>query len=112
VKNFERYKDTKEALRIGKYAYSNVEIVSYDGGYPNLCSGKLVLKVADKIWEFPSHCLSSGGSVSFDKDWNEDVQEGPWDVKEWPDGFPEEAKPYVLEKINDEIPWGCCGGCV
>lgn len=109
---FERNKDPKETLRIGKYAYSEVEIVSYDGDYPNLCSGKLVIKVAGKEWTFAEHSLSSGGSVYFTDDWEEVVEDGPWDIHEWPDDFPEEAKKYVLDKVNEEIPWGCCGGCV
>lgn len=110
--DFERGKEPKESLRIGKYSYSSVELVSYDGEYPNLCRGNLVIKVAGKIWEFPNYCLSSGGSVTFDKDWSEDVTSGEWTINDWPEGFPEQAKEYVIDLVNKEIPWGCCGGCV
>ncbi len=89
-----------------------VKLVSYDGSYPNLCSGKLVLSVDEKEWVFPSYCLSSGGSVWFDKDWSEHVEDGPWSVGEWPEGFPEDAKEEALSVINEGISWGCCGGCV
>jgi len=89
-----------------------VKLISYDGSYPNLCSGHLVLAVDDKEWSFPSHALSSGGSVWFDKDWSEHVEDGPWTIYEWPDGFPEEAKEESLRVVNEEIGWGCCGGCV
>lgn len=30
-----------------------VEFVSYDGAYPNLCSGQLVLKINGQAREFP-----------------------------------------------------------
>jgi len=110
--NFERGKYPKETMRIGKYSYSNIELVSYDGCYPNLCSGKLVLKLCGEEWTFPYHCLSSGGSVSFTDDWEEIVTDGEWDIREWPEGFPGGAKSYAIDLVNKEIPWGCCGGCV
>ena len=84
--------------------------IQYNGEYPNLCSGKLVVTVDGKRWNF-SNCLSSGGSVSFDEDWSEVVEQGEWSV-EWPEAFPDELKTEVLSAINDEIPHGCCGGCV
>jgi len=52
--------------------------VSYDGGYPNLCSGTLILAVGSEKFVFSSHSLSSGGSVSFTKDWDEVVTSGEW----------------------------------
>ena len=86
--------------------------VSYDGGYPNLCSGALVLAIDGKDVAFPSYCLVSSGSVSFDGDWNEIVTEGDWGIKEWPKDFPEELKAEANKIVNDKIPHGCCGGCV
>jgi hypothetical protein len=56
--------------------------------------------------------LSSGGSVTFNEEWEEQVTQGEWGVSDWPVGFPEEMKPAVEGAINDEIPQGCCGGCV
>lgn len=38
-----------------------VKFVSYDGEYPNLCSGTLVLNVDGKDVTFPKYCLSSCG---------------------------------------------------
>lgn len=87
-----------------------VEFISYDGAYPNLCSGTLVLKVNGEKREL-SNCLISGGSVSFDDDWNECVTDGAWDICD----LPKDLKPYkneIVECINENIPWGCCGGCV
>jgi hypothetical protein len=86
--------------------------IKYDGDYPNLCSGTLVVFIDDKEWIFPSHSLSSGGCVSFDENWSEEVDQGPWTISEWPEGFPEDLKWEVLTSINEEINWGCCGGCV
>jgi len=108
---FERNKDPKETLRVGKYAYSEVEIVAYSGAPYSFCSGDLVIKVGGVEWTL-ERPLSSGGNVWFDEDWSEHVEEGPWEINDWPDDFPEEAKKYVIDKVNEEIPWGCCGGCV
>jgi hypothetical protein len=86
--------------------------ISYDGAYPNLCRGHLVVTIDGVKWDFGSYNLSSGGSVSFDDDWQENVGSGPWSISEWPDGFPVEMKDAVTEAVNEKIPHGCCGGCV
>ena len=86
--------------------------IKYDGEYPNLCGGTLVVTVDDKVWTFPDYCLSSGGGVSFTVDWEEIVTQGRWSIDDWPIGFPEDKKDNVLKAINNEISWGCCGGCV
>lgn len=91
---------------------SRLKFISYDGDYPNLCSGVLTLELDGNPIEFPSHCLSSGGSVWFDGDWQEHVESGPWSIGEWPEWFPEELKREAVELVNDNIPEGCCGGCV
>jgi hypothetical protein len=90
----------------------NLSFVSYDGEYPNLCSGTLILNLDGKNIKFRSHCLSSGGSVSFDEDWQEIVTEGPWHIHDWPENFPNELKDLAEQLVNDNIPWGCCGGCI
>ncbi len=89
-----------------------VKFISYDGSYPNLCAGTLVLEVDGKTFTFPNHALCSGGYVSFDKDWNEDVGEGEWNIHKWPDDFPAEAKGEALDVVNSNVRHGCCGGCV
>lgn len=88
--------------------------IEYDGSYPCLCSGHLKVYVDDKLYDFGEFCLSSGGSVWFDDDWNEHVEEGEWalDEDKIPEDFPKELLPELLDKINSEIPHGCCGGCV
>lgn len=86
--------------------------IEYDGAYPNLCSGKLVVFVDGKRWEFPKYCLTSHGGVWFDDDWGEHIDLGEWSVDKWPDKFPDNLKTIVEREINECIPHGCCGGCL
>lgn len=57
--------------------------------------------------------LISGGSVSFDADWEANVEEGDWSIDrnrlapELQDDWRE-----LESLVNDEIPHGCCGGCI
>ncbi len=88
----------------------SVEFVSYDGHYPNLCSGTLVLKINGKLRTMPSYCLHSGGSVWFDQDWGEHVERGQWSID-----LPKDIahlREEITKCINQHIPQGCCGGCV
>lgn len=87
-----------------------VEFVSYDGAYPNLCTGQLVLKINGQVREFSRHCLQSGGTVWFDNDWNAHIENGRRSIDP-----PEDLEPLrkeIEECINENIPHGCCGGCV
>lgn len=87
-----------------------VEFVSYDGRYPNLCSGTLILKIDGKVVTFPAYCMQSGGGVSFDNDWCEHVSSGLWTVE-----VPEKYKQHEDEinvVVNRNVEHGCCGGCV
>ena len=86
--------------------------IEYDGAYPNLCSGKLIATIDGKRWEFPDYCMSPGGSVWFDDDWCEHVEQGPWSISDWPQGFPEELKGELVDAVNENVTWGNCGGCV
>ena len=86
--------------------------ISYDGAYPNLCAGQLILAINNKKIIFPSFCLSSGGGVTFDDNWNEDVSCGEWEIGEFPNGFPDELKNEATKLVNENVEHGCCGGCV
>lgn len=101
----------------------HVEFVSYDGRYPNLCTGKLVLKIDDKdyCFYFDTSCKGvdfpafwhSGGSVTADADWNFTVSKGHWEINVGQ--IPEQFRKYAAEideAFNDNVPYGCCGGCV
>lgn len=81
--------------------------IIYDGEYPNLCSGTLVVVIEGRRWEFPNHSLRSAGG--FEDDYS--TYQEPWEISEWPQGFPEKFKKVTLRRINEEIDWGCCGGC-
>lgn len=86
-----------------------VEFVDYNGCYPNACSGTLTLLVnGEKV--VLHHALCSGGSVWFDDDWCEHIEDGPWSVD-----VPKELEKYsaeITEVVNENVSWGCCGGCV
>lgn len=86
-----------------------VKFISYDGEYPNLCSGTLVLEVDGMKWEL-SHVLCSGGNAWFDEARNPILAHGPWSVD-----LPECLEPYrkeIEQLVNDNVPHGCCGGCL
>ena len=86
-----------------------IEFVSYDGAFPNLCSGELVLRIDEKERRL-CRALESGGVCGFTGHWDEYVTEGPWSVN-----LPEDLLGYKeeIEKVvNENIRWGCCGGCL
>lgn len=90
----------------------SINFISYSGTYPNLCSGELVLEIAGKIKTF-SECLSSGGSASFTEDWDEVVVQGEWSlIEDSFKTFTQEEKEYITTLVNNNIGYGCCGGCV
>lgn len=87
----------------------NVEFVSYNGKYPNLCRGELVLRIDGKKVNLGT-CLTSGGNVWFDEEWCDHAEEGKWSVD-----VPKEYEKYseeITEVVNENVPWGCCGGCL
>lgn len=89
-----------------------IEFVSYDGEYPNLCSGTLILRIDGKEVTFPQYSLISGGGCAFDDEGNDYIVEGWWGIEDWAlDGYRERAE-EILAVINDHIPHGCCGGCL
>ena len=89
-----------------------VKFVSYNGDYPNLCRGTLVMEVDGVAMVWPSYCLESGGSVDFDNDWQENVMKGPWKITRWPEAFPSELRDEATALVNKHVLHGCCGGCV
>lgn len=87
-----------------------IEFVSYDGKYPNLCSGTLILKINGKERIFPEYCLHSNGCAYIDVGGNDHVSKRPWSVD-----IPEDLKEYTVEIeecVNENVGWGCCGGCL
>jgi len=112
-----------------------IEFVSYSGSYPNLCRGKLVIKIdgknvsfgktkkfwgwekEDELAEHPSFWVS-GGCCGFDGDYSESyVCPGDWEMEDCihEKDYPNEIwnlLPKILELMNDHVPCGCCGGCL
>ena len=119
---------------------SRVKFISYTGEYPNLCSGVLTLEIdgveykfgheyqhshydeKKKTWvqtdEDPDHpnfdsFWTSMGNITHDDDWNFDVTQGEWeiDVESLPEQFWDVAG-EIDRVMNENMPFGCCGGCV
>ena len=88
---------------------ANIEFVSYNGRYPNLCSGQLVLKIDGETVD--SIRLCSGGSVWFGSNWSERVEQGDWAADNIPTKY-ENLYDEIVSVINDNVYKGCCGGCV
>lgn len=88
--------------------------IEYDGRYPNLCRGHLVVWIDGVAWDFGKYILHSGGDIMRDDEWNMWATEGLWDIddEDFPEGFPMEYKYDVINEINSEIAHGCCGGCI
>lgn len=91
------------------------EFIDYSGCFPNLCAGKLTFKADGK--QYADYVdMISGGDVWFDDHWSEHVEEGPWTdvsgplLKKNPELL--EHKTELLKMINENVPHGCCGGCV
>lgn len=101
-----------------------IKFVSYDGAYPNLCSGTITLDVDGTTVEL-RHMLCSTGSVSWEG--VGEVTTGPWHLYR-PDEenaefydyhvipkdirFTKNELDYIEDLANENIPYGCCGGCM
>ena len=87
----------------------DIEFVSYNGKYPNLCSGVLTLRVDGQICQF-DWCLISGGYCDVCEDL---CKHGEWDIKDDAfSEFTESEKEFIRELVNKNVEKGCCGGCL
>lgn len=96
---------------------TGVEFVSYTGEYPNLCTGDLTLRVNGKEYFFDQYkdrFWASGGSYGSTNDYKDSYcDNGEWVIDA--NKLPDELKQYAFEidvVINENIPYGCCGGCL
>ena len=127
-----------------------IEFVSYEGKFPNLCEGLLVVRIDGRLYAFSSYYdsmyrsfwnrfnrtealeddsitkvfgfyLKSGGRI----DWGEDgenpkIVKGKWIIDDKSMKLENgvrfilsgEQKSELEKVINQNIEFGCCGGCV
>lgn len=98
----------------------HVGFVSYDGKYPCLCTGTLVLEINGVNYsfgvegQFPRFWLSGGTcKLSAFRDWKGKVTRGEWIIRE--DKIPKQLRQYaseIDEVFNNNVTHGCCGGCI
>ena len=87
-----------------------VEFVSYSGKYPCLCHGDLVVKIDGEEVNL-GKCLCSGGECGFTDEWEDYVTKGAWEIGKLPEAY-EKYRSEIEKVVNDNVPHGCCGGCV
>jgi len=80
----------------------------YDGKFPNLCKGTVVVQHRDTVYRLP-RVLQSGGGIEGDN-----VYSGLWKLDL--DAlvalkFPKYLWGALLSKVNEHTCRGCCGGC-
>ena len=93
-----------------------VEFIKYDGKYPCLCSGVLSIKIDGKTYHL-NGVLCSGGEITHDGHWNDCcISIGPWkvDLHDYRLTFPEleKYKEEIEKVVNENVEYGCCGGCI
>lgn len=105
-------------------ANGDVKFISYTGAYPNLCRGILLIEINGAEYKFstwpskedntlPSF-WSSGGSCGFEhgytktfcteEEWVIDVSLLPLELQKY--------AAAIDEAFNENVPYGCCGGCL
>lgn len=94
---------------------AHVKFISYTGKYPCLCCGILTLEIDGKRVQFGygasnNPFWTSGGGLNPNY---EGIYQGEWQINV--DRIPEEYRKYVREideVFNENVEWGCCGGCI
>lgn len=105
-----------------------VEFVSYTGEYPNLCRGVLTLRIDGEEVRFGhdynifeswktdgnyEEFWTTGGACGFCTNGEDYIDHDEWQLIE--SNLPEKYEPYSEELINvfnENVWWGCCGGCL
>ncbi len=116
---------------------SNIKFIDYTGKYPNLCSGILTLSIDGKIVKFGHNYSyydydtktytnedpnnpnfdkfwSTGGSCGFKDNYiNSYINNNEWiiDINDIPKKYQKYAT-IIDELFNNNVPHGCCGGCL
>lgn len=100
-----------------------IKFISYDGEYPNLCSGTLTLDIDGEVVTFGykydkvnyPQFWHSGGSCGFlGCDYDETYcNNEEWELDEA--ALPAKYKNIgkeLIQVFNNNVRWGCCGGCL
>ena len=91
-----------------------MKFISYDGEYPNLCSGTMIVEKKNGT-KLKIKGLRSCGCAGFNNaDLEEYIEKGAWSIdkdQEWGTLSKKELK-KITELANDNIECGCCGGCI
>ena len=97
-----------------------VKFINFERGhYKYLCLGSLTLEIDGKIVRFGDDIDDhydrfwiSGGDAYTDDKGNVFVNRGPWYTKD--EYLPKQYIKYkeeILQVINENMKWGCCGAC-
>lgn len=105
-------------MLIGRNNNSHVKFISYNGEEPCLCNGTLILEIDGTKHSFGNKAKypkfwSSGGTCSFTSNWQPKVTNGEWIIHV--DKIPEQFRKYageIDEVFNNNVVYGCCGGCL
>lgn len=106
---------------------AHVRFINYTGKYPSLCMGVLILEIDGKRYHFGydydgkykdvkmlPQFWSSGGSCGFRNNYSDTyVEHDDWRIDT--DELPAELLDYaeeIDEVFNENVPYGCCGGCL
>lgn len=106
-------------MLINNSVVEHVRFISYDGEYPNLCRGTLIIEVDGREYKFSPYKKSadddslrsfwcSGGGLDtnyhpFTKEWEIDVSKLPLELQMYAD--------EIDRVFNERVSYGCCGGC-
>lgn len=99
---------------------TDIKFVSYDGEYPNLCSGTLTLEIDGEKKTFGYDGCDyrdfwvSGGCCGFRNNYSDSyTEQDEWIINK--ESLPDELKgsyKEIKELFNRNVHWGCCGGCL
>ncbi len=100
----------------------HVKFISYSGEYPNLCCGTLKLEIDGVEYCFHGYAESSVNPKNEDgtykRFWYSGGNCGDREPEEWiinVSMLPEHLREYAAEidvVFNENVEWGCCGGCL
>lgn len=116
---------------------TKIEFIEYNGAYPCLCMGTLKVKIDGKETIFSDsgeyysidedndkliykkNCYPkfwySGGTIKSNGNWDMWPEKGEWELLYRNEDYPKEILNILDDLIkifNENVPYGCCGGCI